>query len=424
MEISAVHTVATEKKEFRKFDVEKIRADFPILNRMVNDKPLVYFDNAATTQKPNLVIDSITNYYTYENANIHRGLHFLSEVATELYESSRLKIKEFINAMSASEVILTKGTTDGINLIANTMCRANMLKSGDEIIVSHMEHHANIVPWQLLCDRKKTVLKVIPINDDGELDLEAYKNMINEKTKLVSIVHTSNTLGTINPIKEVIDIAHDAGVPVMIDGAQAVAHQKIDVQELDCDFFVFSGHKLFGPTGIGVLYGKTEYLDKLPPYQGGGDMIRTVTFEKTTFDDLPNKFEAGTPNIAGGIGLGVAIKYLNALNFSDISAHENMLLKYATEKMTDIPGLKIIGTAANKSSVISFIIDGIHPYDIGTIIDTDGVAIRTGHHCTQPIMQRYNVTATARASFAFYNTKDEIDVFIEALYKVIKMFSS
>ena len=424
MEIFPSHTTVAEKREYRKFDIEKIRSDFPILNRMVNDKPLVYFDNAATTQKPNLVIDSMTNYYTYENANIHRGLHFLSEVATELYESSRLKVKEFINAMSASEVIFTSGTTDGINLIANTMCRANILSDGDEIIVSHMEHHANIVPWQLLCDRKKTSLKVIPITDEGELDLEAYKNMINEKTKLVSIVHTSNTLGTINPIKEVIDIAHDAGIPVMIDGAQAVAHQKIDVQELDCDFFVFSGHKLFGPTGIGVLYGKTEYLEKLPPYQGGGDMIRTVTFEKTTFDDLPNKFEAGTPNIAGGIGLGVAIKYLNTLNFSDIYAYENELLNYATNKLLEIPGLKIIGTAENKTSVVSFVIDGIHPYDIGTIIDTDGVAIRTGHHCTQPIMQRYNVPATARASFAFYNTKAEIDVFIEALYKVIKMFSS
>ncbi|NOX64911.1 MAG: cysteine desulfurase [Chlorobi bacterium] len=424
MELTYEHTAVTEEKRFREFDVEKIREDFPILKRMVNDKPLVYFDNAATTQKPNVVIDSITNYYTYENANIHRGLHFLSEVATELYETARLKIKEFINAMSASEVILTKGTTEGINLLANTMCRADMLKDGDEIIVSQMEHHANIVPWQLLCERKKVKLRVIPISDEGELDMEAYKNLINEKTKLVSIVHTSNALGTINPVKEIIDIAHSAGIPVIIDGAQAVAHQKIDVQELDCDFFVFSGHKLFGPTGIGVLYGKTEYLDKLPPYQGGGDMIRTVTFEKTTFDDLPNKFEAGTPNIAGGIGLGVAIKYLNTFNFADISSHEHMLLEYATEKMLEIPGLRIIGNAAIKSSVISFIIDGIHPYDIGTIIDTDGVAIRTGHHCTQPIMQRYNLTATARASFAFYNTKDEVDIFIKALYKVIKMFSS
>lgn len=424
MEILSTQTEIKEKGNYRKFDVEKIREDFPILKRLVNDKPLVYFDNAATTQKPNLVIDSMTNYYTYENANIHRGLHFLSEVATELYESSRLKVKEFINAMSASEIIFTKGTTEGINLIASTMCRSGMLNEGDEIIVSNMEHHANIVPWQLLSDRKKVKLKVIPITDEGELDFESYRTMINEKTKLVSIVHTSNTLGTINPIKEIIEIAHAAGVPVLVDGAQAVAHQKIDVQELDCDFFVFSGHKLFGPTGIGVLYGKTELLEKLPPYQGGGDMIRTVTFEKTTFDDLPNKFEAGTPNIVGGIGLGVAIKYLNTLNFADIIAHENMLLKYATKKMLEVPGLRIIGNASRKASVNSFIIEDIHPYDIGTIIDTDGVAIRTGHHCTQPIMQRYNLTATARASFAFYNTIEEIDVFVEALYKVKKMFSN
>ncbi|MEN8194168.1 MAG: cysteine desulfurase [Bacteroidota bacterium] len=424
MEILSTQTEIKEKGNYRKFDVEKIREDFPILKRLVNDKPLVYFDNAATTQKPNLVIDSMTNYYTYENANIHRGLHFLSEVATELYESSRLKVKEFINAMSASEIIFTKGTTEGINLIASTMCRSGMLNEGDEIIVSNMEHHANIVPWQLLSDRKKVKLKVIPITDEGELDFESYRTMINEKTKLVSIVHTSNTLGTINPIKEIIEIAHAAGVPVLVDGAQAVAHQKIDVQELDCDFFVFSGHKLFGPTGIGVLYGKTELLEKLPPYQGGGDMIRTVTFEKTTFDDLPNKFEAGTPNIVGGIGLGVAMKYLNTLNFADIIAHENMLLKYATKKMLEVPGLRIIGNASRKASVNSFIIEDIHPYDIGTIIDTDGVAIRTGHHCTQPIMQRYNLTATARASFAFYNTIEEIDVFVEALYKVKKMFSN
>ena len=424
MEISALHTEAESKRAVRSFDVEKIRNDFPILARTVNDKPLVYFDNAATTQKPNIVIDSMTNYYTYENANIHRGLHFLSEVATELYENSRLKVKEFINSMSASEVIFTKGTTEGINLIANTMCRADMLKNGDEIIISHMEHHANIVPWQLICERKDIELKVVPINDDGELDFEAYKNLVTEKTKLVSIVHTSNSLGTINPVKGIIDYAHSAGIPVLIDAAQAVAHEKIDVQDLDCDFLVFSGHKLFGPTGIGILYGKTEYLDKLPPYQGGGDMIRTVSFAKTTFDDLPHKFEAGTPNIVGGIGLGVAIKYLNTLNFNDIQSHEKVLLNYATEKMLEIPGLRIIGTAKNKASVISFVIDGIHPYDIGTIIDTDGVAIRTGHHCTQPIMDRFNVPATARASFSFYNTVEEIDVFIDALNKVIKLFSN
>ena len=417
------HTAEKVKKTYRKFDVDEIRKDFPILHRLVNDKPLIYIDNAATTQKPNVVIDSMSHYYTYENANIHRGLHFLSEVATEQYENSRLKVKEFINAMSASEVIFVKGATEGINLLANTMCRAKWFNDGDEILISHMEHHANIVPWQLLCERKNITLKVIPINDNGELEIDEYKKLITEKTKLVSIVHTSNTLGTINPIKEIIDIAHDAGVPVLVDGAQAVPHNKIDVQELDCDFFVFSGHKLFGPTGIGVLYGKTEYLDKLPPYQGGGDMIRTVTFEKSTFDDLPNKFEAGTPNIVGGIGLGVAIKYLNTFDFNEILKHEDQLLNYATEKMLEIDGLRIIGTAKEKAAVISFVIDGIHPYDIGTIIDTDGVAIRTGHHCTQPIMKRFNVPATARASFAFYNTKEEVDVFIKALHKVIKMFS-
>ena len=408
---------------FRKFDVNEIRKDFPILSREVNGKPLVYFDNAATTQKPNVVIDSMVHYYKYENANIHRGLHFLSEVATEQYENARLKVKEFINAMSVSEVIFTSGTTDGVNLLANTMCRADMLNEGDEIIISHMEHHANIVPWQLLCDRRKTILKVIPIDDDGEIIMDEYKKLISPKTKLVSIVHTSNTLGTINPIKEVIDIAHDNNIPVLIDAAQAVAHQKIDVQELDCDFLVFSGHKLFGPTGIGVMYGKAELLNKLPPYQGGGDMIRTVTFEGTTYEDIPNKFEAGTPNIVGGIGLGVAIKYLNMFSFNDISQYENELLQYATKQMLEINEIKIIGTAEKKASVISFTVEGIHPYDIGTIIDTDGIAIRTGHHCTQPIMKRYNVSATARASFAFYNTKNEIDTFIKALNKVIKMFS-
>jgi len=416
------HVVKNDLR-FKNFDVNEIRRDFPILYREVNGKPLVYFDNAATTQKPDIVIDSMAHYYRYENANIHRGLHFLSEVATEQYENARLKVKEFVNAMSVSEIIFTKGTTEGVNLLANTMCRANMLSDGDEIIISHMEHHANIVPWQLLCDRKNIKLKVIPINDDGEIMMDEYKKLISPNTKLVSIVHTSNTLGTINPIKEIIDIAHDNNILVLIDAAQAVAHQKIDVQKLDCDFLVFSGHKLFGPTGIGVMYGKAELLNKLPPYQGGGDMIRTVTFEETTYEDIPNKFEAGTPNIVGGIGLGVAIKYLNMFSFNDIAAHENELLQYATEQMLEINGIRIIGTAQNKASVISFTVDGIHPYDIGTIIDTDGIAIRTGHHCTQPIMKRFNVPATARASFAFYNKKDEIDVFIKALHKVIKMFS-
>lgn len=415
--------VAKPISKFRNFDVDEIRKDFPILEREVNGKPLVYFDNAATTQKPNVVIDSMVHYYRYENANIHRGLHFLSEVATEQYENSRLKVKEFVNAMSVSEIIFTKGTTDGINLLANTMCRADMLNEGDEIIVSQMEHHANIVPWQLLCDRKKTILKVIPINDEGEIIFEEYEKLISPKTKLVSIVHTSNTLGTINSVKEIIEVAHNKDIPVLIDAAQAVAHQKIDVQDLDCDFLVFSGHKLFGPTGIGVLYGKASLLNNLPPYQGGGDMIRTVTFEGSTYEDIPNKFEAGTPNIVGAIGLGVAIKYLKMFDISDIQKHEDFLLEYATKKMMEIDEVRIIGTAKNKASVISFTLDNIHPYDIGTIIDTDGIAIRTGQHCTQPIMTRFNVPATARASFSLYNTKDEIDIFIQAIHKIIKMFS-
>jgi cysteine desulfurase/selenocysteine lyase len=406
----------------RTFDPELIRKDFPILEREVNGKPLVYFDNAATTQKPNVVIDSMRYYYTHENANIHRGLHFLSELATESYENARLKVKEFLNAMSASEIIFVRGVTEGINLIANTFCRAGLLNDGDEIVISHMEHHANIVPWQLLCERKNIKLNVIPISDEGELDMEAFKEMISEKTKLVSIVHTSNSLGTINPVKEIVNIAHSYNVPVLLDGAQAVAHQKVDVQELDCDFYVFSGHKLYGPTGIGVLYGKAELLNSLPPFMGGGDMIRTVTFEKTTFEDIPNKFEAGTPNIAGGIGLAVAIKYLNSFDYDDITSHETNLLNYATKKLLAIDGLRIIGTAAEKASVISFIIDGIHPYDIGTIIDTDGIAIRTGHHCTQPVMKRFNVPATARASFSIYNTLEEVDKLEASLIKVIKMF--
>jgi cysteine desulfurase/selenocysteine lyase len=406
----------------RKFDVYELRKDFPILSRLVNGKPLVYLDNAATTQKPSSVIENIKHYYTFENANIHRGLHFLSELATESYESARLKVKEFINAMSASEIIFVRGATEGINLIANTMCRANILKEGDEIIISHMEHHANIVPWQLLCERKDIKLKVIPITDDGELDLDEFKKLISDKTKLVSVVHISNSLGTINPVKEIVKIAHSYNIPVLLDGAQAAPHVKIDVQKLDCDFYVFSGHKMFGPTGIGILYGKTNLMNELPPYQGGGDMIRTVTFEKTTFDDLPHKFEAGTPNISGGIGLGTAIDYINQFDRLELTKHEDKLLEYATEKLLEIEGLRIIGKAKHKASVVSFVIDGIHPYDIGTLMDTYGIAIRTGHHCTQPIMQRYNLPATARASFAFYNTFEEVDKLSEGLLKVKKMF--
>lgn len=412
-----------EKKitQFREFNIDLIREDFPILKRTVNGKPLVYLDNAATTQKPKSVIENLTHYYTYENANIHRGLYFLSEVATESYENARLKVKEFINALSASEIIFVRGATEAINLVATSMSHAGLINSDDEIIISHMEHHANIVPWQLLCQGKNINLKVIPISDSGELIFEEYEKLISEKTKLVSVVHTSNSLGTINPVKEIIQIAHKHNIPVLIDGAQAVQHTKINVQELDCEFFVFSGHKMYGPTGIGVLYGKTKYLNMLPPYQGGGDMIRTVTFEGTTFDDLPNKFEAGTPNIAGGIGLGAAIDYLRQFNFSDLVMHEKELLDYATQGLLEIDGLKIIGTAKEKTAVISFIIEGIHPYDIGTIVDTEGIAIRTGHHCTQPLMRRFNVPATSRASFGIYNTKDEVDKLVTGLRKVIKI---
>lgn len=415
-----INTVPDIKK---KFDVEDIRKDFPILKRQVNGKPLVYIDNAATSQKPQVVIDALNQYYTFDNANIHRGLYFLSELATDQYENARLKVKEFINALSASEIIFVRGATEAINLVASTLCRAKIFNSGDEVIITHMEHHANIVPWQLITDRKQIKLKVIPINDDGEVDLNAYESLITDRTKLVSVVHISNTLGTINPVKKIIEIAHSKGIPVLVDGAQSIPHLKVDVQELDADFYVFSGHKVFGPTGVGVLYGKTEFLEIMPPYQGGGSMIRTVSFEKTTYDDLPGKFEAGTPNIAGAIGLGAAIDYLNQFDRNELTNYENTLLHYATEKLSEIEGLKIIGTAKEKASVISFIIDGIHPYDIGTIIDTDGIAIRTGHHCTQPIMERFKVPATARASFCFYNTKEEIDKLIRGLLKVKKMFA-
>jgi len=412
------------KTEKRKFDIRKIRADFPILHRTVNGKKLVYLDNAATTQKPKSVIDTISNYYLNENANVHRGLHFLSELATEEYENARLKVKEFVNALSASEIVFVRGATEAINLVAESYSRKDYFKEGDEIIISHMEHHSNIVPWQFVRERKEIKLRVIPINDNGELDFDAFVNMINERTKFVSIVHVSNTLGTINPIKKIVDKAHEYNIPVLVDGAQASAHLNIDVQELGCDFYAISGHKMFGPTGIGVLYGKAELLNDMPPYQGGGEMIRNVTFEKTTFNDIPHKFEAGTPNIVGGIGLGAAIDYLRSFDIQDIHNHELELLNYGTEHLQEIDGLKIIGTAKNKSAVISFIIDGIHPYDIGTIIDTNGVAIRTGHHCTQPLIERFNLTATARASFALYNTLEEIDLLVESLNKTIKMIKS
>ncbi|MCF8306720.1 MAG: cysteine desulfurase [Ignavibacteriales bacterium] len=407
----------------KKFDVYRVREDFPILSRLVNGKPLIYLDNAATTQKPSQVIESLHQYYSYENANIHRGLYFLSELATESYESARLKVKEFINAMSASEIIFVRGATEAINLLATSFARSGFFTQGSEIIVSEMEHHANIVPWQIAAESLGIKLRVIPFNENGELMIEKLPELINKNTKLVSVVHISNALGTINPVREIIRIAHENAIPVLVDGSQSVPHMPVDVQDLDCDFFVFSGHKMFAPTGIGILYGKTLYLDKLPPYQGGGDMIRTVSFEKSTFEDLPHKFEAGTPNIAGGIALGSAIDYLNSFDRMELLQHEDALLNYATEKLLSVRGLRIIGTAKTKASVISFIIEGIHPYDIGTIIDTDGIALRTGHHCTQPVMKHFGLPATARASFAFYNTIEEVDSLIKGIHKVIKMFN-
>ncbi|NBU80216.1 MAG: cysteine desulfurase [Flavobacteriaceae bacterium] len=402
-------------------DIHKIRADFPILSKQVNGKPLVYFDNGATSQKPQVVINAISKYYKEINANIHRGVHTLSQLATDAYEESRGKIQTHINAKKPYEVIFTSGTTHAVNTVANGF--ASLLIVGDEVLVSSLEHHSNIVPWQMLCEKTGATLRVIPMNEDGELVMSEYDKLLSKKTKIVAVNHISNALGTINPIKYMIDKAHEVGAAVLIDGAQAVPHLKPDVQALDCDFYVFSGHKICAPTGIGILYGKEEWLRKLPPYQGGGEMIATVSFEKTTYADLPHKFEAGTPNIEGGIVLGTAIDYLNEIGFENISKYENELLEYATEKLLKIAGLKIYGTAKEKTCVISFNIDGIHPYDIGTIIDKLGIAVRTGHHCAQPIMDFYKIPGTIRVSFAFYNTKEEIDLMIEALKKAQKMLS-
>ena len=413
-------TIERKQKVVKTFDVAELRKDFPILQTEIRNKPLVYLDNAATTQKPYSVIEAEKNYYLNINSNIHRGVHYLSEQATLAYESARLKIKEFVNALSACEIIFTRGATESINLVAASYGRTN-IREGDEVIITAMEHHANIVPWQLLCEEKKAVLRVIPMTDDGELILEEYQKLINERTRFVSIVQISNSLGTVNPVREIIETAHQKNIPVLIDGSQAVPHIKIDVQQLDCDFFVFSGHKLFGPTGVGVLYGKAELLNAMPPYQTGGDMIRSVTFEKTIFNDIPNKFEAGTPNIAGNIALGYAIDYLNKLDYEAIVKHESDLIQYATKRLLEIEGLRIIGNAKEKAAVISFILDNIHPHDIGTILDSEGIAIRTGHHCTQPVMQRFGIPATARASFAFYNTREEINRLIEAINKVIRV---
>ncbi len=402
-------------------DIKKVREDFPILNRKVNGKPLVYFDNAATSQKPQVMIDALVDYYSIYNANIHRGVHTLSQEATSAYEDARLKIQRHFNAEKAYEIILTSGTTHSINMVANGF--SNLLKNGDEIIVSALEHHSNIVPWQMLCERTGAVLKVIPMTLEGELEMNTYSNLLSSKTKLVFVNHVSNALGTINPIKEIIDKAHSFGAAVLIDGAQATPHIKPDVQALDCDFYTCSAHKLCGPTGVGMIYGKEEWLKKLPPYQGGGEMIKEVSFEKTTYADLPHKFEAGTPNIAGVIGFGVALDYMNSIGFDEIAAYEDELLNYATEKLSQIDKLIIYGTSEKKAPVISFNVEGLHPYDIGAIIDKLGIAVRTGHHCAQPIMDYYKIPGTVRASFSFYNTKEEIDLFIEALLRAIKMLS-
>lgn len=403
------------------FDVQKIRADFPILSQKVNGKPLVYFDNGATSQKPQVVIDAIEKYYSEYNANIHRGVHTLSQLATDAYEVARNTIQYHINAKYNHEIIFTSGTTFGINLVAHGF--ASILKSGDEVMVSALEHHSNIVPWQFLCEKTGAKLVVIPMNEKGELILSEFDNLLSEKTKIVAVNHISNALGTVNPVAYIIKKAHGVGAAVLIDGAQATPHLKPDVQALDCDFYVFSGHKICGPTGVGILYGKEEWLRKLPPYQGGGEMIAEVTFEKTTYADLPHKFEAGTPNIEGGIVLGTAIDYMNSVGFEAIATYENELLTYGTKKLQEIEGLTIYGTSENKASVISFNINGIHPYDIGAIIDKLGIAVRTGHHCAQPIMNYFNIPGTIRASFAFYNTKEEIDIFVEAVKKAQLMLS-
>ena len=400
-------------------DIEKIRLQFPILSQKINDRDLVYFDNAATSQKPRMVIDAISSYYENENANIHRGVHSLSQSATNAYEQARKAICRYLHADNEAEIIFTKGTTDGINLVANSF--GSMLSEGDEVVISAMEHHSNIVPWQLLQARKNIKLRVIPILKSGELDLSSLDSIFNSNTKLVSIAHISNTLGIINPVKEIISKAHQFGAKVLIDGAQSIPHQPINVKELDCDFFAFSGHKVFGPTGIGVLYGKKEILNKMPPYQGGGDMIERVSFEKTTFNELPFKFEAGTPNIIGGIGLGKAIEFLGNLNLEAIQKHEQELLNYAQNSLNEISDITIYGVGDEKTSVISFNIGSLHPFDIGTLLDKQGIAVRTGHHCTQPLMDFYQIPGTVRISFSMYNTKAEIDVFINSLKKAIQI---
>jgi cysteine desulfurase / selenocysteine lyase len=402
-------------------DVEKVRKDFPILGQEVRGKPLVYLDSAATSQKPRAVIDAVARYYLQDNANVHRGVHLLSERATKEYEDAREKVRRFINAARTEEIVFVRGTTEAINLVAQTYGRTRV-RAGDEVLITEMEHHSDIVPWQLLCEEKGAVLRVAPIDDDGQLLVDELQHMLGPRTRLLALAHVSNTLGTVNPVRRIVEIAHRQGVPVLLDGAQAAPHFPIDVRALDCDFYAFSGHKLFGPTGIGVLYGRSELLEEMPPWQGGGDMISSVTFEKTTWNKLPHKFEAGTPDIAGAIGLGAAIDYVSALGFAAIGAHEHDLLSYATEAVGEVPGLRLIGTAKEKASVLSFVLREVHPHDVGTILDQEGIAIRTGHHCTQPLMRRLGVPATARASLAFYNRRSEVDALVAGLHKVQEIF--
>ena len=404
------------------FGMEKIRQDFPVLHQKVHGKPLVYLDNAATTQKPQMVIDTIVRYYQSENSNVHRGIHFLSEVATQAYEGARTRVRQFLNAAHDHEIIFTRGTTESINLVAQSYGRSE-IKSGDEVIISAMEHHSNIVPWQMVCEEKGARLRVIPITDAGELVLEEYERLLTDHTKLVGIVYVSNVLGTVNPVKQMIAMAHSRGIPVLVDGAQATPHMPVDVQDLGCDFLAFSGHKVYGPTGIGVLYGRADLLEAMPPYQGGGDMISAVTFEKTVYNSLPHKFEAGTPHIEGAIGLAAAIEYVQRIGLTQIAAYEKELLAYGTELLSAVPGLRILGTAKDKASVLSFVLDDIHAHDIGTILDHEGIAIRAGHHCAMPLMKRFGVPATARASLAFYNTREELEALAKGIHKVKEVFA-
>jgi cysteine desulfurase/selenocysteine lyase len=404
------------------FDVERVRADFPILRRQVHGNPLVYLDNAATTQKPQVVLDALTRYYAGTNANVHRGVHLLSQLATDEYEGAREKIRAYFNAASVREIVYTRNSTEGINLVAHEFGAARV-RAGDEVLISAMEHHSNIVPWQMLCERSGAHLRVAPIDDRGELLLDEFEAMIGPRTRIVAIAHMSNALGTINPVADIVRISHAQGAAVLLDGSQAAYHMPVDVRALDCDFYVATGHKLYGPTGIGVLYGKERLLDELPPFMGGGDMIRSVTFERSTWNELPHKFEAGTPNIAGAVGLGAALDYIGSLGLGEISQHEHELLAYATEVVGAVPGVRLIGTARRKASVVSFVLDGVHPHDIGTVVDREGVAIRTGHHCAQPVMERFGVPATARASLAMYNTREDVDALGRALHRVREVFA-